>query len=220
MHLTVIDHRQQPSLNKTKKQLNNQLLTIATLLLNDIYYPVIDAALSEVDRRFGGASSNVMCGIGALTPCSGQFLEYSSIAKFAEQYKSNVGDLALELKQMKRMIERKTADNTMPVFGENTSTLLDFCNFVSKYDEAFYELHVSRLLQIACTMPVTSLTSERSFRCLKLIKTHLRTTMLDEKLGSLAVLLMHSERVNELDCEKVIDRFALQYPHCLIQLTL
>ena len=52
MHLTVIDHRQQPSLNKTKKQPNNQLLTLATLLLNDIYYSVIDTALSEVDRRF------------------------------------------------------------------------------------------------------------------------------------------------------------------------
>ena len=49
---------------------------------------------------------------------------YCSITKFAEHYKSTVGDLALELKQMKRMIERKTADNTKPVFGENTSTLL------------------------------------------------------------------------------------------------
>src|SRR6218665_45022 len=106
MHLTVIDHRQQPSLNKTKMQPNNQLLTLATLLLNDIYYPVIDTVLSEVDRRFGRAYSYIMCGIGALTPGSGQFLEYSAITKFAEQYKSNVGDLALELKQMKRMIER------------------------------------------------------------------------------------------------------------------
>src|SRR6218665_3222048 len=168
-------------------------------------------------RRFCGANRN-MCGIGALTPGSGQYLEYSFITKFAEQYKSNVGDLALELKQIKRMIERKTADNTMPVFGENTSTLLDFCNFVSKYDDVFYEL--SRLLQIACTMPVMSLASERSFSHLKLIKTHLRRTLLDERLSSLEVLFMHSERVNELDFEKVIDRFVLQYPHCRVQLTL
>src|SRR6218665_3908310 len=155
MHLTVIDHRQQPNCNQTKGKPNNQLLTLATLglLSNDIYSPVIDTALSEVDRRFGGANKNIMCGIGALTPGSGQFLEYSSITKFMEQYKSNVGVLALELKQMKRMIERKTAGNTMPVFGENISTLLDFCNFVSKYNDAFNEL--SRLLQIACTMPVT-----------------------------------------------------------------
>ena len=130
MHLTAIDHRQQPSLNKTKMQPNNQLLTLATLLLNDIYYPVIDIALSAVDRRFSGANSNIMAAIGALIPGSGQFLEtYSSITKFVEHYKSNVGDLALELKQMKRMIKRKTADNTKPVFGENTSTLLDFCFF-------------------------------------------------------------------------------------------
>jgi len=87
--------------------------TLATFLLNDIYYPVIDTSLSEVGRRFGGANRNIMCGIGALAPGSGQFLEYSSVTKFAEQYKSNVGDLALELKQMKRMIECKTADNTM-----------------------------------------------------------------------------------------------------------
>src|SRR6218665_3941487 len=211
MHLTVIDHHQQPSLNKTKKQPNNQLLTLATLLLNNIYYPVIDKALREVDRHFGRANSNIMCGIEALTPGSGQFLKYSSITKFAEQYKSNVGDLAPKLKQMKRMIERKTADNTMPVFGENTSTLLDFSNFVSKYDGAFYEL--SRLLQIACTMPVTSLACERSFSCLKLIKTHLRTTMLDNRLSSLAVLLMHSERVNELDFEKVICASVSTLPH-------
>src|SRR6218665_2871463 len=108
---------------------------------------------------------------------------------------------------MKRMIESKTADNTM--FGVNTSTLLDFCNFASNYDDAFYELN--RLLQIACTMPVTSVASDRSFSCLKLIKTYLRTTMLDERLSSLAVLLIHSERVNERDFEKVIDRCALQF---------
>src|SRR6218665_632794 len=58
MHLTVIDHRQQPSLNQTKKQPNNQLLILATLLLNDICYPVIGTALSEVDRRFGGANKH------------------------------------------------------------------------------------------------------------------------------------------------------------------
>src|SRR6218665_4085355 len=33
---------------------------LATLLLNDIYYPVIDTALSEVERRFGGANRNIV----------------------------------------------------------------------------------------------------------------------------------------------------------------
>jgi len=47
MRLTVIDHRQQPRLNQTKKQPNNQSLTLATLLLNDIYYPEIEAHFSK-----------------------------------------------------------------------------------------------------------------------------------------------------------------------------
>src|SRR6218665_973091 len=121
MHLTVIDHRQQPSLNKTKEQPNYQLLTLAILLLNDIYYPVIDTALSEVYRRFGVANSNIMSGIRALTPGSGQFLECSSITKFAEQYKSNVADLALELKQMKRI---RSSAKQLTILCQNLARIL------------------------------------------------------------------------------------------------
>src|SRR6218665_885765 len=119
---------------------------------------------------------------------------------------------------MKHMIEHKQLAILCQYLARILLRSLISAIFVSKYDDAFNEL--SRLLQIACTMPVTSVESERSFSCLKLIKTHLRTTMLDERLSSLAVLSMHSERVNERDFEKVIDRFALQYPHCRIQLTL
>ena len=66
--------------------------------------------MSEVDRRFGGANRNIICGIGALTPSSGQFLEqaYSSMTKFAEQ-----------TSQMSAI----SIDNIMPVFGKNTSTI-------------------------------------------------------------------------------------------------
>ena len=73
---------------------------------------------------------------------------------------------------------------------------------------------------IACTIPVTSVQSERSFSCLKLIKTHLRTTMLDDRLSDVAVLSMHSARARSLDLDKVVDKFVAVYPHCRIQLTL
>ena len=68
------------------------------------------------------------------------------------------------------------------------------------YAEAFYELN--RLIGIAVTLPVTSVKAERSFSCLKLmIKTHLRTTMLDDRLSDIAVLFVHSQRANMLDLE-------------------
>ena len=88
---------------------------------------------------------------------------------------------------------------------------------MTKYHDAFFE--VSRLLRIACTIPITSVASERSFSCLKLIKTHLRTTMLDERLSNIAILSVHSRRAKALDLDKVVDKFVLRYPSCRIQLT-
>jgi len=121
------------------------------------------------------------------------------------------------MKQMKRMIERKTVDNTMPVLDENTSqshrdrklkifaapTKAWSLNFVSKYNDALNEL--SRLLLVACIIPGTSLEFGISFSCLKLVgETHFRTTMPDERINRLAtlvVLSMHSKRVIEFDLD-------------------
>ena len=116
---------------------------------------------------------------------------------------------------MKRMIERKTSEKIMPTFEGNK--LVPFSIFVSKYEDAFFEMN--RLLRIACTIPVTSVESERSFSCLKLIKIHLRTTMVHERLSNLIILSMHAGRAKALDLNKVLDKFIQLYPHCRIQLT-
>ena len=47
------------------------------------------------------------------------------------------------------------------------------------------------LVQILCTLPVTSCTSERSFSGLKHIKTPIRSTMSNERLTSLSLLHFH-----------------------------
>ena len=78
----------------------------------------------------------------------------------------------------------------MPDFDSNGDKMLAFAKFVSKYDESFYD--VNRWIGIAVTLPVTSVEAERSFSSLKLIKTHLRTTMLDDRLSDIAMLSVHS----------------------------
>ena len=67
-------------------------------------------------------------------------------------------DVNLELRQLKRMIERKQRNGTMPTFEGDKR--IAFTRFIAQYDEAFYELH--RLAVIACIIPVTSIQSERS----------------------------------------------------------
>jgi len=71
-----------------------------------------------------------------------------------------------------------------------------------EYCDAYYEL--SRLLHIACTLSLTSADAERSFSCLELVVTHLRTVMLDARLSLVSVLSMYSVRANTLDMERIL----------------
>ena len=64
------------------------------------------------------------------------------------------------------------------------------------------------LLKIYLTSPIASVTSERGFSCLKRIKTYLRSTMLQERLSSLAILNFESEFIKLINIEDVIDEFA------------
>jgi len=180
-------------------------------LRTELYYPTIDTALAELDRRFSTENIAVLMSVGAFIPGSDRFLDIDVLLPLAEQYKSNVDDLKVKVQQIQRMIQRKEAAGTMPDFDKENK-LLAFAVFIKQCRDAYYE--VSRLIRIACTLPVTSAQAERSFSCLKLIKTHLRTTMLDSRLSNLSLLSLHSGRVNALDLDQVVDMFAVKCPTC------
>jgi len=54
---------------------------------------------------------------------------------------------------------------------------------------------------------VTSAACERSFSCLRLIKTYLRSTMCDGRLSDIAVLSIESKRAQTIDFESFVDEF-------------
>jgi len=61
------------------------------------------------------------------------------------------------------------------------------------------------LLQIAVTLPVSSCSVKRSFSKLKLVKTKLRSTMTEDRLGNL--MIFTCEEDCEPNTEKVINNF-------------
>ncbi|KAK3083885.1 hypothetical protein FSP39_004713 [Pinctada imbricata] len=65
---------------------------------------------------------------------------------------------------------------------------------------------VFNVLVALLTIPVSTATAERSFSCLKRLKTYLRSTMGQTRLQNLAVLHTHS--AIDVDVEKIIDIFA------------
>lgn len=58
--------------------------------------------------------------------------------------------------------------------------------------------NIQALVTILCTLRVTSCGVERSFSGLKCIKTHLRSSMDNERLSSLALLHMHQDTPEEV----------------------
>ncbi|XP_048588479.1 52 kDa repressor of the inhibitor of the protein kinase-like [Nematostella vectensis] len=80
-------------------------------------------------------------------------------------------------------------------------------------DAEFYpNVHV--LLQILCTLPVTSAESERSFSTMKRLKTYLRNTMSTERESSLALMSVLYNR--SLDVDAIIDTFATRHSRRLL----
>ena len=89
----------------------------------------------------------ILHAVCALMPATENFLDADVLQPRTAYYKCNLDDFNLELRQMKRMIARKTIDNTMPCYDSEVDKLVAFANFVSKYVEAFFELN--RLIAIA-----------------------------------------------------------------------
>ena len=65
-----------------------------------------------------------------------------------------------------------------------------------------------KLLKIYLSIPISSATGERSFSCLKLIKTYLRNSMLQDRLSNLSTISLNNDIVEEITFEEVIKIFA------------
>ena len=70
--------------------------------------------------------------------------------------------------------------------------------------------NIHRLLRIACTLPVTSCSVERSNSVLRRLYTYLRASMGQERLTNLA--LIHVNYGLQYDYEEIVNLFAIQHP--------
>ena len=70
-------------------------------------------------------------------------------------------------------------------------SLLDVLRFIEPYCACYSQLHTA--YQIACTIPVTRAENERSFSCLKKVKTYLRSSFSNSLLSVDAYLTIDAD---------------------------
>lgn len=91
------------------------------------------------------------------------------------------------------------------------ASLVDFLKLfcLANLKSTFPNLYV--IIKICVTLPVSSCSAERTFSKLKLIKTRLRTTMSEDRLGNLMKISCEQDLC--LDKENVIQILASKSPY-------
>ena len=82
-------------------------------------------------------------------------------------------------------------------------TMLEVINFIEPHKVVYTELY--KTYQNACTIPVTTAENERSFSSIKRVKTYLRSTMEDCRLGDLATLSINRTRTSKIAMDEMAD---------------
>ena len=165
-----------------------------------MYIPFIDCMM-QLETKFAGHNSSVYY-ISNVVPSFLLIRTVDDVKPALELYadfidSQNVVLAELELwKQKWLSVSASSVPSTIP------STAIDALNSCQK--SIFPNVHT--LLTIACTLPVTTASAERSFSSLRRLKTYLRSTMSTERLNGLSLLYVHSQVT--ITADEVIDDFA------------
>lgn len=169
-----------------------------------MYYNGLDRVVNEIDERFNCSTSAVLVGlsdvVGSENPKETSF---DIVANF---YDLDEEDLKLE-KSLYQNIE--TATNTD--IGSRSTTP---CQIAWKMQSN--GLHESlpqfwKVVHVLASIPVTSCSAERSFSCLRRLKTYLRNTMGNERVSSLALINIERHFSNMIDINSVINIFGKRH---------
>ncbi|XP_020266285.1 uncharacterized protein LOC109841754 [Asparagus officinalis] len=98
--------------------------------------------------------------------------------------------------------ELRVLQKTLPDVSKTAAQILEFVKSADCYP------NVLIAYRILLTLPVTVASAERSFSKLKLIKTYLCSTLLQERLNDLAILCIEKDMLEKIDIDSIIDDFA------------
>jgi len=88
-------------------------------------------------------------------------------------------------------------------------TPLQLLQLLNSFDLITVFPNVYLAYKYLCTIPTTSVSCERSFSKLKLIKSRLRSTMAQNRLESLILISCEKDLTNSINVDEAIDKLAL-----------
>ncbi|XP_025200620.1 zinc finger MYM-type protein 1-like [Melanaphis sacchari] len=166
----------------------------------DTYFGTLDAAIMFIDR-------NELC--NEYIQFANLYSDFEKVTKLPKNiypFTSNINTSDIESNvEILTSDEELNNDQTQKdIMNTGSSlTLLQIC-YSAGLHSVFPTLFMA--LRIACTLPVCSVTTERTFSKLKIIKNRLRSTMKQDCLESLLIISCESDV--PIDNDEVVDIFA------------
>ena len=162
--------------------------------------PLLDHILSTLEAQFSKAAAvaSSLLGVVPSVCCSSEVDLDEALQKYGQDLPSPEL-FAAEFSRWKRRFRDQPVDK-LPASPAEAIKVCDRDMFPN----------VSVLLQLACTIPVTSCECERSASALRRLHNYMRATMGKERLSSLALLHIHYDRKINLD--SAVDIFCKTAP--------
>ena len=166
-----------------------------------VYIPFIDSMITQLETKFAGHNSSVYH-ITNVVPAFLLSRSVDDVKPALELYVDFIDSQNVVLAELELWKQKWLSVSTSTVPSIIPSTAIDALNSCQK--SIFPNVYT--LLTIACTLPVTTASAERSFSSLRRLKTYLRSTMSAERLSGLSLLYVHPQVT--ITPDEVIDDFA------------
>jgi hypothetical protein len=184
-------------IHRSNAIVNTHAGSISAYYKMNLHHPFLDHLIAELNSRLLSAVSRVQAHY--LLPQRLPQLTDDKWKDIKVTYSSfiNVDEIDAELERW-RYKYREMRDDTQQQLFQLT---LEVCIQITK--DLYPNIH--NIFLVLLTMPVSTASAERSFSCLKRLKSYLRSTMGAERLNGLAMMHIHHEI--SVDVDAVLQKF-------------
>ena len=163
-----------------------------------IYFEVIDILLAAIQERFGQKGFQVLQKLETLVVDNCPSVDI--LRELAEFYGSDFHHERLK-SQLNVLHSQETNE---PL--SNIQSVVSHLRGLNDIEKEFYS-EIIKVVKLILVMPATNALSERSFSCLRRIKTWLRSTCNQVCLNSCMTLHVHKVRTDTMPMSKIANEF-------------
>ncbi|XP_064417257.1 zinc finger MYM-type protein 1-like [Latimeria chalumnae] len=173
------------------------------------FFELIDLLTTVINRRFDQPTLLLLMSIEKILITAINGLPCSQIPeKIVDTYSGNIAfdRLLIQLAMLPDLLKTHNKSSTMCITNvTKIGTIIEILTERPEMCSLFSQVDI--LLRLYLTVPMSNATAERSFSCLRRMKTYLRSSMTEKRLNHLLFLHIHKHLTDSMDLKNVMHNF-------------